>query len=380
VAPDQLALAQIRHHLDGLQRTPDGSVLHGMIERALKKYGTRGEELEETFYTFLQALLARYVRDPEGNPATRFKARILLQHLTPLVSSPRAQSPRSPHAAAPAAAPAEPVAPQVQAQDGDSAPKLEAIQQRLAGAVTETLAGNEAIEKMLESALGASAAGDHADLRDVFATGLHDLLENQRVLRENLRGTQAFLEEMVAERRALRAALGKARRDHPIDESTGLLRRAFFLKQVDAETGRARRYGFALALGLFRIENLEEFGDQHGLKAVEQALARLSEALRTHFRGYDLLARLGDGEFGVLLPNTPEDGAVHAARKLLRGVARIRLANGAASIALPPLRCAVAVYAAPETATAFLQRARRTLDQDRDKRKRESESLARLNV
>ena len=34
--------------------------------------------------------LARYVRDPQSNPATRFKARILLQHLMPLVPAPPA--------------------------------------------------------------------------------------------------------------------------------------------------------------------------------------------------------------------------------------------------------------------------------------------------
>lgn len=272
--------------------------------------------------------------------------------------------------------PPEPVAVQVD----PPVSRLEAVQHRLAGAITETLAGNEIIEKMLESALCDGAGVDHADLRDVFAGGLRDLLMNQRALREDLRNTQTFLDEMVAERRALREALGRARRDHPLDEATGLLRRAFFLRQVEAETGRARRYGFSLALGLFRVEKLEDFVNQHGLKLLEQALVRLAEALRTHFRGYDLLARLGDGEFGVLLPNTPEDGAVQAARKLLRGAARIRLANGAAGLALPPLRCAVAVYAASESATSFLQRARRTLDQDQARRNPESGPTTRLNV
>ncbi len=371
------ALSRIRHYLEGLQRTPDGSVLHGMIERGLRKYSTRGERIEETFYTFLQALLARYVRDPDSSPATRFKARILLQHLTPLVP-PAVTTPVAAgnHATAPTAAFA------VRADTGSklAPPALAAIQERLASEVTESLASGKALEQMLAAATGEAGSAGHDDLRRIFAGGLHDLLENQRALRDNLRSTHAFLDEMVSERRALREALGKARRDHPFDDATGLLRRTFFLKQVEAECGRARRYGFSLALCLFRVEALEEFADRHGLKLTEQLLTHLSEALRTQYRGYDLLARLGEGELAALLPNTPEAGAVQAARKLLRGAGRMRLPNGGAGVAPPPLRCAVALYHAPESATAFVQRARRTLDADRARRNAEREQVTRVSA
>ncbi len=379
---DKLLLAQIRRHLEGLKRSPDGSFLYGLIERGLKRYGSGAGDMEQAFVAFLHGLLARYMRSPAGDAATRFKARILLQYLAPLVAGhasgpPADATPRSTPrinkwqvidalmaaggktAASRAAPPAISV----------GARKLEKMQEKIADKLTDALAGSPALEMLLKDnpdpALRAVEIGDHEDLRRIFIRGIRELIEGHQVLRENLKNTQAYLQEVVSDRKVLREALGKTRRNVPTDETTGLLRRAFFMKQFEAEVGRASRYGFSLALCLVHLEGLENIGERYGVQAVEEILRRLAGEMQAQFRGHDLIARLGEDEFAVLLPNTYQQGALLAVKKLRKHAARLQVAHEGRDIPLPDMHCALACYSPEETAALFLLRARQALEQAR---------------
>lgn len=375
---DKLLLAQIRRHLEGLKRSPDGSFLYGLIERGLKRYGAGAGDMEQAFIAFLHGLLARYMRSPAGDAATRFKVRILLQYLAPLVAGHASGSPTD---ATPSSTPrinkwqvidalmaaggktAAPLAIPVGAR------KLEKMQEKIADKLTDVLAGSPALEMLLKENpdpdLPAVEIGDHDDLRRIFVRGIRELIEGHQVLRENLKNTQAYLQEVVSDRKVLREALGKTRRNVPTDETTGLLRRAFFMKQFEAEAGRASRYGFSLALCLVHLEGLQNIGERYGVQAVEEVLRRLAGEMQAQFRGHDLIARLGEDEFAVLLPNTYQQGALLAVKKLRKHAARLQVTHEGRDIPLPDLHCALACYSPEESAALFLLRARQALERAR---------------
>jgi diguanylate cyclase (GGDEF)-like protein len=359
---NKLLHEQIRRHLEGLKRTPDGSFLYGLIERGLRRYGTG--DLERAFVAFLHALLARYVRSPAGDAATRFKARIILQYLAPLVLDRPAETSTRP-------------APRInrrRAMDALRAarggePHVGRAEKHLADQLADALAGSKMLETLLKDDPEALArldrAGDHDDLKRVLIRGIRELVTGQRTLREHLRHTETSLREVMDDRRLLREALGRARRSNPTDETTGLLRRTFFMKQLEAEVNRAARYGFSLALGLIRLDGLEAVGETHGMAALEQLLRRLASEMQAQFRGHDLVARLGEDEFAVLLPNTRPPGALLAIEKLQKHCARLRVAHDGRDIKLPALHGALAGYSLGEPAGRFIMRARQALERAR---------------
>lgn len=77
---DPTVLARVQHHLQGLKKTADGSLLYGLIERGLNRYGSHGQ-IERAFIDFVNGLLRKYAQDPNADPVTRFKARVIQQRL-----------------------------------------------------------------------------------------------------------------------------------------------------------------------------------------------------------------------------------------------------------------------------------------------------------
>jgi diguanylate cyclase (GGDEF)-like protein len=145
--------------------------------------------------------------------------------------------------------------------------------------------------------------------------------------------------------RALDSARAHARnREHQsFDEATGLANARLFARRVQEELARAGARDGALALAVARIENLAEIAGTDPEKA-DRAVARVAESLRARSRDFDVLGRLAENEFAVLLP---EPGAAPSERvtELARAVAddvskdeelndpvRISLAFGYASV------------------------------------------------
>ena len=97
-AADNPLLANIQKLLDGLKKTADGAVLHGFIERGLRKFGAAG--IEAAFLAFVDKLLARYLENPDSDPGTRIKIKVIQQRLRPyLAELPARPAPATPQRA-----------------------------------------------------------------------------------------------------------------------------------------------------------------------------------------------------------------------------------------------------------------------------------------
>lgn len=104
------------------------------------------------------------------------------------------------------------------------------------------------------------------------------------------------------------------------DRLTGLVNRQHFTETLIAEARRAARYKTPLSLVLFGVNDLREYNDLYGYPAGDAYLKFFAKFVVKHSRSTDLVARLGDDRFAIIMPNTPPDGARHAALRFGDGL------------------------------------------------------------
>jgi diguanylate cyclase (GGDEF)-like protein len=118
------------------------------------------------------------------------------------------------------------------------------------------------------------------------------------------------------------------RRIATIDSLTGVANRRRFDEVLEREWRRARRSGDPMALLMIDVDHFKLFNDRYGHPAGDACLRSVAEALvSASLRPADLVARYGGEEFGVLLPQTPRQGAGHVARGILDAVAALGIAH-----------------------------------------------------
>jgi len=110
-------------------------------------------------------------------------------------------------------------------------------------------------------------------------------------------------------------------RDATTDGLTGLANIRSFKEKFRQELARATRYGRALSVFLFDIDNFKLYNDQNGHPAGDQCLRLTAEVLRANTRVSDVLGRYGGEEFVVLLPETDSRGALAYAEKIRAAIA-----------------------------------------------------------
>ena len=102
------------------------------------------------------------------------------------------------------------------------------------------------------------------------------------------------------------------------DPLTGLGNRRLFMRVLEQEFERARRYGNPLSLVLGDVDDFKDVNDTHGHPAGDRALRIVADALRSGLRESDGAFRLGGDEFAVVLPETTGLDAEAVVRRLER--------------------------------------------------------------
>jgi diguanylate cyclase (GGDEF)-like protein len=82
-----------------------------------------------------------------------------------------------------------------------------------------------------------------------------------------------------------------------------------FVNYFQREIARAERYGIDLSLLKTKIDYYEKIIQTFGQEAGERVVINLSFILRKTTRKVDLVARISENEFMLMLPNTNRDGA-----------------------------------------------------------------------
>jgi diguanylate cyclase (GGDEF)-like protein len=145
----------------------------------------------------------------------------------------------------------------------------------------------------------------------------------------------------------LAAEIGRLRRDlsrHSTrDGLTALANRRYLLLRLEAEFSRARRYHSSLSIALFDIDRLREINDRHGQAAGDAAIRRVGELIRGQVRREDVVGRMGEDVFGVLLPGNRYRGAATLANKIRTEAQDEAFVRGGVAIATR-LSCGISTY------------------------------------
>jgi len=392
-------LSDAQQILEGLKRTAEGTFLYDLIARGLRKFDST--RIEGAFLVFADKLLERYLATADSDPGTRVRVKVIQQRLRPYLEDLANRRPAETQPAAapetPAVAAAEPPAalpadespatpahaggdtavplvdastatvssddstssndppPEPVTSGGDSLP--EQLARQMAAALTRGREFDDLLRSSLDTLERDNAAVDIGELKQMLRRGIEELIDEHRSLETNLSGARRGLQTMVEDHRQLEQALDKARKHSLTDELTGLPNHAAFLRQLNAEIGRARRYGFSLALALIDIDDLKDVSARYGQAASDTVLHTYAHEIMGQFRSYDLVARYGDDQFAVLMPNTQREGAARAVEKAQKQAAGTYIQYDGHNIPLPSFSSVLTVYAHGEPPAALLKRA-----------------------
>ena len=113
-------------------------------------------------------------------------------------------------------------------------------------------------------------------------------------------GSVGFFHDMSA-RKQMEDEL---RRRSITDSLTGLYNRRHFHIVLTEEVARGHRYGRALTVALFDLDNFKPFNDTYGHQEGDNILRFVSNAMRASLRQQDQAFRLGGDEFAFILVET----------------------------------------------------------------------------
>jgi diguanylate cyclase (GGDEF)-like protein len=135
-------------------------------------------------------------------------------------------------------------------------------------------------------------------------------------LLEDRKGLELSLQRSEARYRAMANA----------DALTGLANRRAFDERLESEWQRAHREAQPLALLLIDVDLFKSFNDIYGHVAGDNCLRHMAMVIaNTLQRKSDVAARFGGEEFGVILPNTPIEGALAVAESIRQAVLAMNL-------------------------------------------------------
>ena len=104
------------------------------------------------------------------------------------------------------------------------------------------------------------------------------------------------------------------------DSLTGAYNTRFFHEILGRETARAERYTTPLSLLMIDIDSFKLVNDTFGHVVGNKVLTQIANTLKQSVRTTDFVFRCGGDEFGVVLPGTNLEGAMHVAEKILQKV------------------------------------------------------------
>lgn len=105
------------------------------------------------------------------------------------------------------------------------------------------------------------------------------------------------------------------RQQSTVDSITGLFTRKALMQNLEPLVSRSRRYSNPLSVMMMDVTNIGLIESDMGIVR-EDVLLAVSHLLKDQMRWADLIGRVGDNQFLMVLPETPLDAASKLAEKL----------------------------------------------------------------
>lgn len=182
---------------------------------------------------------------------------------------------------------------------------------------------------------------------------------------------------------ALRDLLAQeeATRFSEIDQVTWVYSRRFLMDALDAEIARASRHGRGLSLVLLDLDDFGEFNTTYGQSMGDRLLRTAATTLAEAVSPPEIVARIKDDDFALLLPETNRAAAVAATTRMLSSLAQVSVFSGEGSP--QPLTASVAIVCFPEdggTSRELLANANADLEQAKQENRQQRILEARRNA
>ena len=100
------------------------------------------------------------------------------------------------------------------------------------------------------------------------------------------------------------------------DKLTGLYNAAYIRERLDEEIQRAIHYQRPCSFVYLVIQNLEVFEVAQGEAKAEEAIKAVARAFNEELREFDRAARIGRGEFAIILPDKNKKKAIEIVEKI----------------------------------------------------------------
>jgi diguanylate cyclase (GGDEF)-like protein len=156
------------------------------------------------------------------------------------------------------------------------------------------------------------------------------------------------------------------------DPLTGLPNERYLLLRLEEEMTRSHRYERVLTLAVIDINGLAVINEQHGRDSGDEVLRHVAAVVQTTKRASDILARLTDDEFAVILPECTREGGQAFVRRLeerlAKEPARVLLRNRPSHIWVGVCAGLADMRSDHETAANLLDRARADIADAREER------------
>ena len=112
------------------------------------------------------------------------------------------------------------------------------------------------------------------------------------------------------------------------DPLTGVFNRRKFDQELDKSWRQGSRQNTTCSLLLLDVDYFKRFNDRYGHLAGDQCLRELALIFKqAAVRPHDVVARIGGEEFAIILPDTPQSGAIYVAQQVIHNVARRDILN-----------------------------------------------------
>lgn len=383
--------------VEGLRGSLEGAELCEQIERGGLEHASIRTSVDQAFVDFAHTVLQKYIRQPHSDPATRVKAILVQQRLGAIIGRPSESLQPAPrgvdtgqfqHQVAsllwaktgPIQAPGRRAGergngiskgghngktrrlrPLTDSELIKTRDELERLQSQLGRRLDQALSQNldfvAQLKGVQDAVRNASRSDDLAALQRLLLQSAQELIDGHRRLDGNLRTAGEDLKAMKGHHRSLHHEMQRVRDITLTDEFTGMPNRAAFLRRLEAEAGRAQRYGYPLALAIIDPDRFENIRTYIGPAAGEAVLRCYAKQVLCHFRAYDTVARYGHDEFAVLLPNTGQDQAVSALRKVQSRVNGVHYHYSGKTLSVPTFCSGLTWYKPGESTANLLDRA-----------------------
>lgn len=110
----------------------------------------------------------------------------------------------------------------------------------------------------------------------------------------------APLHHLIKERESLKEEL---RESLAVDEVTGMPNKVAIFKSLESQISRSRRYNNLLSIIIMRVNNLDELTESQAASL----LVPVSQMLNDQVRWADIVGKLNESDFLLVLPETAED-------------------------------------------------------------------------